>query len=120
MTRKSIPAWLPTRRVADVRMTERSERLRLALEPLLQIGIGRNVPGKDLDGDRAIQAGISRPVDLPHPAGTERRGDLIGAEPRARGQGHVREFYGRSRGGTGLGSKLKNRCGIESRDTVKA
>ena len=64
--------------VADVRVTERSERLRLALEPLFQIEVSRDVLRKDFDGDRAIQAGIRRFVDLAHPARAERRGDPYG------------------------------------------
>jgi len=37
---------------------------------------------------RAIETGIQRTVNFPHSAGTQRRLDFIGAEFRARREGH--------------------------------
>ena len=58
--------------------------LRFALEAREPIGVGRERVGQDLDRDVAIQLRVARAIDLAHPAGAERRQDLVGAEPRAR------------------------------------
>jgi hypothetical protein len=50
-----------------MRVTERSEGLGLALESVLPFWISRDVLGEDLDGNGAVQACISGPVDLPIP-----------------------------------------------------
>ena len=65
---------------ADVRVVQRGDGAGLALEPLLQIGIGGDVLGEDPDGDGAIQAGVAGLIDLPHPARAEGGLDLVGAE----------------------------------------
>ena len=52
----------------------------LALEPLLQIGIGGDVLGEDFDGDGAVQAHVAGLIDLPHAARAEGGLDLVGAE----------------------------------------
>jgi hypothetical protein len=51
---------------------------------------------QDLDGDGAIEAPVSRFVDLAHPAGPDGRVDLIRAEANAGRQGHqsVAGLYG--------------------------
>ena len=76
---------------ADPRMIQRGDRPRLALEALLQIGIGGKVLRQDLDGNRAIEASIASPVHFPHSAGTERHLNLIGAESCARRKRHSRQ-----------------------------
>ena len=53
-----------------------------------------------------------RAPDFAHTAFPNQGGDFIGTEAATGADGHVRAFYGKSRGGTRLGSKLKNRCGI--------
>ncbi len=69
---------------ADVGMIELRDGLRLALEALAELRIGREVGRKDLDGHLAVEAPIARPVDLPHPARPERSNDVVRPEPRAR------------------------------------
>ena len=56
--------------------------------PLLEIGIGRDMLGEDPDGDGAIEAGVPRLVDLTHPASPEGGLDLVGAECGAGIKGH--------------------------------
>ena len=63
----------------DVRMGERRDRLRLALEPGQRVGIGRDGLREDLDRDVPVQLLIPCPVHLPHPARAQRREDLVGA-----------------------------------------
>jgi hypothetical protein len=61
----------------DARMIERSEQPRLAAETHQELGIVARQPGDHLDRHVAMQLGIARPIDLAHPARTERRLDLI-------------------------------------------
>ena len=76
-------------------MTQRGERLGLALEPLLQIRVRGDVLGEDLDGDGAVQARVGRFVDLAHAPRANGGSNRVGTEPRARGQGHLcGAFYG--------------------------
>ena len=56
---------------ADVRMVERGDRLRLALETLPLIRGRRGSGLKDLERHGAVQAGIARLVDFPHSPGAE-------------------------------------------------
>jgi hypothetical protein len=56
----------------DVRVVERGDRPRLALEAGEAVGAGREVGGQHLDRDLAAQAGVARAVDLalpPEPRG---------------------------------------------------
>jgi hypothetical protein len=46
-------------------MAERGERPGLALEPLLQRGIGGDVRREDFDGDRTIESRVARAIDFP-------------------------------------------------------
>ena len=68
-----------------MRVVQRRDGSGFAIEPLAQIGIGGDVRGQDLDGDRAIEAGIARLVDLAHAAGANCAYDLIRPETRAGG-----------------------------------
>ena len=61
---------------------------RLVLEALPRFGVGREGPGKDLDGDRAIEPGVAPAVDLAHAASAERRDEFVRAESRACVKGH--------------------------------
>ena len=79
---------------ADVGMVQRGDRPGLALEACPRIGIAGDVARQDLDGDRAIEARVAGLVDLAHPAGAERRGDLIRAEPGAWGSAIVESVCG--------------------------
>ena len=52
------------------------------------------IPGKDLgqnlEGDVSRQLAVTCPIHLPHPAGTDKRDDFIGAEAGAGGETHTR------------------------------
>jgi hypothetical protein len=65
---------------ADVGMIEARDGPRFALEPRTQSRIGEQVRQEDLDGDGPVQPRVAGLVDLPHPAGPERRDDLGWAE----------------------------------------
>ena len=54
--------------VRDVRVAQRRQRLCFAREPGKTVGIERKRGGQDLDRDVAVERGVARPVDLPHPA----------------------------------------------------
>ena len=67
----------------DVRMIERGENLRFALEPRDAIVILRECLGEDLQRDVTIEFRIAGAVDLAHTAGAERRDDLVGSKTSA-------------------------------------
>src|SRR5581483_4687183 len=74
---------------ADVRMIELRDRLRFSLEAKLQLRIIREIGGKDLDGDAAIEPRVARAIDLAHASGTEPRDDFVRPEPCS-----LSEFHG--------------------------
>ena len=65
------------------------DRAGFALEPLLQVGIGRDMLGQHLDGDGAVQAGVGGLVDLAHAPCAEGGLDLVRAECGAGLEGHL-------------------------------
>ena len=71
-----------------MRVVQAGDGLRLALEPLLEVGVGGDVLGEDLDGDGAVQAGVAGFVHLTHPARADGREDLVWAERGAGSEGH--------------------------------
>ena len=78
-------------------MIQRRERLRLALEPRQALGVRGERVGQDLDRDLAAERRVRRPIDLPHPAFADLRGDFVDAEARAGSEGHGwREYKGRT------------------------
>ena len=56
----------------DVRMIEHPGRARFLLEASKPIGIVSERAGEDFDRDVAREARVLRPIDLAHPAGTDR------------------------------------------------
>ena len=68
---------------ADVRMIERRDRARLALEAVAKLRVGRERRGEDLDRDGAIEPRVARAIDLAHAARADERDDFIGAETHA-------------------------------------
>jgi len=76
---------------ADVRMVQRRDGARFAVEAFAELRIRRQRVRQDLDRHRAIEARIARPIHLPHAARAEGRLDLIRAETGACDQSHVRE-----------------------------
>jgi hypothetical protein len=73
---------------ANVRMTQRGQRLCFALEACDPLGIRNEQLGQDLDRDFAIELSVSGAIDLAHPARAEQSDDLVGAEVGARGESH--------------------------------
>ncbi len=68
---------------ADVRVIERRQQLRLALETRHALGIIGQRRGQQLQRDVAAQRGIAGAIDLAHAAGTEQRDDFVRAEDSA-------------------------------------
>src|SRR5262249_52236162 len=64
----------------DVRVRQRRDRLRLALEARERVGIGGQLRDEDLDGDVAIEPRIARAVDVAHPARAEVGEDFVRPE----------------------------------------
>ena len=73
----------------DVRMIERREELRFALEPGEAFGIPRDDIWQDLERHVAIELCIARAIDLAHAARAQSGDDFVRAEARASGQGHA-------------------------------
>ena len=65
----------------DVRVRQRGDGFRFALEPRQAVGVLRKRGWKHLDCDLPIEASVPGLVDLAHTAGTERREDFVRAEP---------------------------------------
>jgi hypothetical protein len=74
---------------ADVRMLERGQDLRFALESREPFSVGREELGQDLQRDVAAETRIARAIHLTHAAGAKRAGDLIRTETRADDQCHM-------------------------------
>jgi hypothetical protein len=66
----------------DVRVVQRRDALRLALEAGAELGVRRELRRQQLDGDLAVELRVARAVDLAHAAGAERSGHLVAAEAR--------------------------------------
>ena len=91
---------------ADVRVAEPPHGPRLALEALARGGVGGHVRGQDLDGDRAVEARVGRPVHLAHAARPEGADHLVGPEPHAWSQCHAQDVSCRRTPGRRLESSL--------------
>src|SRR5262245_30408696 len=74
---------------ADVCVVECSNGPSFALESSPPIRVAGKLCGEDLDGDRAIEPRVERPIDLAHAARTNQADDFIGPEAVARCQGHM-------------------------------
>ncbi len=73
---------------AYVRMIQAGNNFGFALETLTARSMIGEMRWKNLDGDRAVESRIPRPVDLAHATHTERRDDLVGTQFDAVGQRH--------------------------------
>jgi len=73
----------------DVRMVERGQHLRFALESGQPLAIGRELCGNDLQRDVAVEGGVPRPIHLAHAAGAEPARHLVDAESSAECESHV-------------------------------
>jgi hypothetical protein len=65
---------------ADVRVGERRDRARLALESTSALLVGCHAGRQDLDRYRASEPGVPGPVDFAHAAGPQQTGDLVASE----------------------------------------
>ena len=72
----------------DVRMVEHARSSGFLLEARDQCGVRRQLRAQHFDCDIAPQTRVVRPVDRPHPAGTERSDDLVRADLRSFSQRH--------------------------------
>jgi hypothetical protein len=69
-------------------MIERRQHLRLTFEARQSIRVVGQEFGQDLDRDVAMELGVSRSIDLAHPASSQQRENFISAETIAGVQGH--------------------------------
>ena len=74
----------------DVRVVQRCEELRFALEPGDALFIGSELIRQNLDRDLAIELGVASAVDFAHSALADGRDDLVRAELSSRFQGYPR------------------------------
>ena len=70
-------------------MVERACGLRFEREPPEAIVVCRERRGYDLEGDVAVETGVSRLVDLAHPPRAERREDFVRTDTAASGERHT-------------------------------
>ena len=73
---------------ADVRMVQRREDLRFALEPGQSLGIAGERGRENLDGDVAAQLRVAGAIHLAHAARAKLRDDVVCAEAGAGTKGH--------------------------------
>ena len=72
----------------DVRMIERGQDLRFALEACEPVDIEGEELGQNLQRDVAIELGVACAIDLAHPTRTKRAEDFVRAESSAAGKTH--------------------------------
>ena len=80
----------------DVRVIERGEQLRFALEPRQAVRIECEQLGQDLQGDFAIQLRVAGAVHLAHGARTKWGDDFVGTYSKTRGEDCERHACGPS------------------------
>ncbi len=69
--------------VGDVRVIQGGERPGFTGEAHDAVGVGGEGVGQDLQRDVTIELGVAGPVDLAHPAGSDRSHDLVLSDPRS-------------------------------------
>jgi hypothetical protein len=79
---------------ADLRVVERGQHARLALEAGHPVGVGREVLGKQLDRDRAAELGVLGEVDRAHPAFADLVGNAVVQQGLAGLDRHGEEYNG--------------------------
>ncbi len=78
----------------QIGMAQRAQGARFLFEPLQAVGITRERFREHLDGNAAVQARITSPIDLAHAARTQGRLDFVWAKPCAGGKRHAwRRLY---------------------------
>jgi hypothetical protein len=71
---------------ADAGVRETGDGLCFPVEPSLAVRILGEMRRENLDHDRAAKPRVTRPIDLAHSSGPERREYFVGSESRARAQ----------------------------------
>ena len=64
-------------------VVERGEQPGLSIEAAQSIGVRGQRARQNLDGDVATELGVAGSIHLAHPAGANRRGDLVGSDASA-------------------------------------
>ncbi len=82
-------AFLEAMDRGDVRVVERGEHLRFALEARQALRIGGKHLGQDLQGDVPPEPRVAGAIHLAHPTRAERTDDFVKANALASGQCHV-------------------------------
>jgi hypothetical protein len=93
-----VARLLKSEDLCDVRVIERGEGLRFALESGNPVRVRRKRLGQDFDRHVAIEARIAGLVYLAHPSGPKGGDHFIGAEAHAESQGQRRGLYGACEG----------------------
>ena len=73
---------------ADVGMADARDGPRFPLEPFELLRRRASRRGEYFDGHRAVESRVAGTIDLTHPSSTEAGQNLVGADSRARGEGH--------------------------------
>ena len=76
---------------ADVRMLERGDRARFALEPCLELRVGSEPGRQYFDRDDAIEACVASALDLAHAAPAHERDGFVRTEPSSGREWHGSE-----------------------------
>ena len=90
---------------ADVRVIERRDCPRLALEAGAELLVHGESPGENLDRHIAAEARVAASIHFAHPASTEGRNDFVRADAAAGQEGHLTSLLqelSRRRSGPGL------------------
>ena len=82
-----MPALLETVAGGDVRVVQRGEDFRLALETREPIGVTGERGRQDLDRDLALQRRVRRTIHFTHAADADAGDDFVDAETRAGSKG---------------------------------
>src|SRR5205809_7520304 len=91
----------------DVRIVQRGNRARFVLEALPRFRIGCERACEHLDGDGAIEPGVTRAVDLAHAARAQRRDDFVRTKTGARVERHLEQAFYPGRFPETFGAVLK-------------
>ena len=74
----------------NVGMIQGRRSQRLLLKPAQPVPVERKRRRQNLDRNFPLEASVARPINLAHPARTQRRNNFIRTKPRARGKIHKR------------------------------
>src|SRR5947209_2152989 len=91
MTRNAVPRSSPTSCSVQMCGCESCEMARASRSNRARrSGSDVSAAERTFECDRSVEAGVAGAVDLAHPAGAERRQNLVRAEADAGGEGHER------------------------------